>query len=405
MVGLAILIFFCPVLFPHGWVRGGEAWSYTKTLKHSRSWDAVKSQKKWEHRHIYKRSDRRVSVSKIGTVRLKKSSFFNFRPFQFSTPVIADSMLYIGVDAGVFYGIDALKTKKKWTYRTQGPVQAPAGVDGDAVYFGDAKGNVYALETSSGKEIWKTSLDSPILAAPLIRGDRIYFVTDNGRLFAIDKNAGGEIWHTDSVEKAIGFSVKRASSPVFTNGLIMFGTSTGTLLAYRENGTLAWVKQLGDRQALISDLDSRPIIEGGRIYVATADRKVFCIDQNNGNIIWSTSDAGGSNDLFLSEDKLYATGGGVLTSIEASSGNIIWEEDFETPEISSPAVSKDIVAVVSTRDKVYLVDDKTGDIIFERYVRRGSFGDPVFVNNRLYLISNTGRIFSFLVREKQLKKS
>lgn len=400
----AASLFILPVFFSQPRIAAIAWASKQAPSRHLSSNESLNSRRKYKQWREMKKGARRVSVKKIGAVKLKKSSFWNKKPFQFSTPLVDESALFIGVDAGVFYAIDASRIKKLWQYKTEGPVQARAGVAGDVVYFGDADGYAYALSKSDGKELWKVSLESPVLTAPLIVNDRIYFVTENGRMFALARDSGQELAHTDSLEKSVGFSVRRASNPVWSNGLILFGTTTGTLLAYRENGNLAWVKQLGDRQGLVYDLDSQPLLDGGHIYVATADRKVFCLDPANGNIVWSDDDAGGPNDLTIDNGKLYATGGGVLSVMNSANGDVLWEQDFETPEISSPAVSNKTVAVITTSNKFYLVDDDTGDIMFDRVVRKGSFGDPLFVDNRLYMISNTGVVYSFLVRDKPAKE-
>lgn len=367
-------------------------------LSSSESLSRHKEMKRWSE---MRKSTLRIKIKKIGSVKLKKSTFWNKKPFQFSTPLIVDSKLFIGVDAGVFYGVDADKVKKLWQYKTEGPVQAQASSDGSVVYFGDAKGYAYALDGANGSEIWKVSVEAPILAAPLILNDRVFFVTDTGRLVALGKDNGQEILRTESIEKSIGFSIKRASNPVWSDGLIIFGTAPGALVAYRENGNLAWVRQLGDRQEMVSDVDSRPLIDGGRIYVASADRNVFCLEHAGGNILWSTPDVGGPSDVVLENGKLYATGGGILAAINPADGDAMWEQDFETPEVSSPAVFQKIIAVITTYGKLYFVDDETGEIVYDRNIRKGSYGDPVFIGDHLYFISNTGRLFGFIVREKQ----
>jgi outer membrane protein assembly factor BamB len=402
---VAVFLFTSVVIFSEGIIATGKAYAAQRYNPHVLSWESLKSPESLKRWQKYRQSDRRLAVSKAGVIKLKKSSFFNTKPFQFSTPTYADSMIFVGVDAGVFYGIRADHLKKMWKYKTEGPVQAASSVEDNVVYFGDIKGHAYALSTSDGGEIWKTTLDAPILVAPLLLHDRVYFATDSGRLIALNKTSGEEIWHTDPIEKSVGFAIKGASSPVSSNGVILFGTSTGILVAYRENGDLAWVKQLAERQGMFTDLDSKPLIVDGRIYVDSADQKVFCLDQNRGSVLWSTSEIGGANNLFLDSNRLYATGAGVLASVDATNGNIIWKQDFETPEVSAPAVNQGIVAVVSTKDKLYLVDDQTGDILFDRYVKGGSFGDPIFIDNHLYLISNTGRLYSFVVREKPPKKT
>jgi outer membrane protein assembly factor BamB len=119
--------------------------------------------------------------------------------------------------------------------------------------------------------------------------------------------------------------------------------------------------------------------------------------------VWSIG-AGGVNDLLYHNGLLYATGGGVLSAVDPTTGTVFWEQNLETSEISSPAGGAGYIAVVSTKDKLYLVDEKNGDIVFERYIRRGSFGDPIVIGDTLYVLTNTSRLFSFRIHEKEKKR-
>lgn len=393
---LITAIFLAPVL-------SSPLYAKTKPNRHLLSWESLRSKDKsmkWEQ---LKRSERRVDVKKYKVIRLKKSSFWNKRPFQFSTPVVFDSMVYVGVDAGYFYGIDTRLLKKDWYYKTEGPVQAAAIIEGGNVYFGDADGHAYALSKENGMEIWKIRLGSPIFSKPLIAGNVIYFTTESSQLFALNLDSGNIIWSTDEFPKSVGFSIRRGSSPALIDNRIIFGNSQGTLLAYTTSGNIAWARQLGGKQALVYDLDSHPLSQGGCVYVATADQNVFCVSPSDGHVIWNIPDLGGANDLLLKGNSLYVSGQGVISKVDATTGNLIWEQDLETAGISSPAVSDDIIAVISTEDKFYLIDPETGDIIFDRYVRKGSFGDPVFSGDHLFILSNTGRFYTFKIKEKTPK--
>lgn len=351
-----------------------------------------------------KQSLRRFKIKKDNVLRLKKSSFWNRRSYQFSTPFIAEEMLFVGVDAGRFYGIDLNKRKKMWEFMTEGPVQTKAAFADGIVYFGDAKSYVYAIESKTGVQKWRAHLDTEILAAPLLVSNRVYIVDMSGRLYALDAATGVEFWHTPPNDKGVGFSIRRASSPVFASGLIIVGNSNGTLMAYNESdGQIAWVKQLGDRQTQFYDVDSTALVEAGNLYVASADGSLFCVQTTSGKVTWQVP-VGGANDVLLNEGKLYVSGEGILSSLNPEDGSIFWQQDFDTPDISSPAGGKDFVAVVSTVDKLYFIDDENGDVIFGRYVRGGSFGNPVIVDNFLHVLANNGRLYSFKFKELPPRK-
>lgn len=367
--------------------------------RHYLSWES--RQRPAEMRKYQKRNPaaRRFKVGRDRIARLRKSTFWNKRPYQFSTPLIAGDRLFVGVDAARFYAIDIPREKKLWEFVTEGPVQGKAAQADGTVYVGDSKAFVYALDAQGGAERWRARLDTEILAQPLVAAGRLYVVDLSGRLYALDRATGAEIWHTPPAERGVGFSVRRASSPVEVAGKIVFGTSSGTLIASNaSDGSIAWVRQIGDRQSQVYDVDSAPLPDGGRIYASSADGTLACLDASTGGVLW-TAETGGANDLLLHGGRLYATGGGVLSSLDPESGGISWQQDFKTPEISSPVAGEHYVAVVSTVDKLYLVDSESGDIAYDRFVRRGSFGDPAVDGENLYVLSNSGRLYSFRVRE------
>lgn len=370
--------------------------------RHFLSWESTNAHHRMRKWKELTRPEREFKVKKHKMVRLKRPSLFNRRPVQFATPVVEGDFLYVGNNTGWFYGVDTTRNKKVWKVQADGGIESQAVADGNRVYIGDIKGNAYAFDGESGELVWKTSLENEIMGAPLLVGSIVYFVTLSGRLFALDRSTGMERWHTDAMERQVGFTVRRQSTPIYYQGNIIFGTSRGTLVSYFEDGSIAWVRMLGDPSAQVMDVDSRPLLIADRLYAASADGSLYCLDPDNGNIIWSV-EAGGPNDLLFHDGMLFATGGGRIFAIDPDSGTLIWEQDFETAEISSPAGGKGFIAVVDTVAKLYLVDSKNGDLVYDRYIRKGSYGDPIVVGDRLYVLSNTSRMFTFEIHEKKKK--
>jgi outer membrane protein assembly factor BamB len=317
---------------------------------------------------------------------------------------MSGSIIYVGADAGYFYAVDMRLKKKLWAYKTEGAIETSAAFDDEAVFFGDSKAVFYSLNAKTGKLNWKTVLDTSVMAAPLLLNDRIFVVTMSGRLFAIDRASGVEIWHTESHERDFGFTVRRASSPVFVNGNIYLGTSSGLIMAFDvRDGSIAWARQIGDRRNQLYDVDSKPLVVGDMLYVSSADGNLACIDPLSGKILWEIS-AGGASDPILHEGKIYSTEGDTLSCIDPDTGDMLWKQEFDDSGLSSPAGGRHFVTVASTTDRLYLVDSDTGDIMHERYIRKGSFGDPLVIDDTIYVLSNSGRIFTFKIREISSKK-
>lgn len=379
------------------WIPGSH--SRERVRRHFLSWES--SQRPHEYRRMmrHKIGLRRFKVSKDRIAKLKTSSILNKRPYQFATPIIEDGRLYVGVDAGRFYAFDISRGDMVWEFQTEGPVQGKAALGDDTVYFGDSKAFVYAIDKNTGVERWRSKLDAEALATPLVAGTRLYAADMSGRLYAIDRADGEAIWHTDPNDRGVGFSVRRASAPRIFGDLILLGTSTGAMIAFRTaDGSIAWVRQLGARQSQVYDVDSTPLVIGDRVYAASADGATFCLEAPTGRVVWS-QDVGGANDILYNNGRLYVSGQGVLSQVDPSNGEIYWQQDLETPEVSSPVAGENLVAVVSTTTKLYLIDSETGDVVYERFIGKGSLGDPQSFGNDLYLLSNTSRLYSFNVRE------
>ncbi|OGQ21765.1 MAG: hypothetical protein A3C46_07690 [Deltaproteobacteria bacterium RIFCSPHIGHO2_02_FULL_44_16] len=373
--------------------------SPSKLKRHVLSWESAKAPIVYRRLKGETRSIRQLHVSYRRVIRFEKSSFWNRRPFQFTTPLYHHDLLYVGVDAGKFYALETKPMRKKWVFETEGAVHASADLDQDVVFFGDVRGNVYALNAMSGILVWQRRLDDEILSPPLASEGKLYVVTQSGRLFALDRETGDEVWHTEAYEKSWGFSVRKATKPVAAFGKIFVGTATGMLMAYHpEDGSLAWVRQLGDRRELVYDVDATIVPFANTLLCSSADGKLSKVDALDGRIIWSR-DVGGVNDLLLANEKLYVTGSGVLTSLHPVTGDFHWQQDFETAEISSAAGGENFLAVVSTSDKFWFLDQDTGDILQRLYVRKGSLGDPLVIANEVYVVSNKGRLLGYRMKE------
>lgn len=376
-----------------------------KHVKHATSHSTRDRSSKQQHQaqkrvryHVFK-------VERDRVAKLKKSSFLNKRPYQFASPIVEGDRLYVGVDAGFFYAVDIAKGKKIWEFKSDGPIHSKATFSGDTVYVGDSKAYVYAINAENGQERWRSLLDAEVLTTPLVSGSKLYAADMSGRLYALDLSTGTEVWHTDPNDRHIGFSVRRSASPVASGGIIYLGTASGALIAFHEsNGTVAWVRQLGNRSSQVYDVDSTPVVANGMVFAASADGETFGLDAASGRVVWS-ADAGGVNDILYSDGKLYVSGGGVLSALDPATGNIFWEQNLNTPEISSPAAGENFIAVVSAIDKLYLIDRQNGDIAYERYVKKGSLSDPVVVGSNLYVLSNSGSLYSFKVRNANAPKS
>ncbi len=338
----------------------------------------------------------KLPIHQKWVTKLKKEKFITRRPYQFSTPAVAEETVYVGTARGEVYALQAKTGKKLWNTKLSSTIYSEPVVDGASVYVADRKGTLYSLERTTGKIEWQVDTMAEISARPLIVGDTVYAATVLKQLFAIDRLGRGRKWQTDKFGRLPRMIIKGSSSPVFYNGRIYVGYSDGSFVCYgAEDGGVIWAKQLSDKNARFTDISGTPIIVNDVIYISSADGQAFALDPKDGVTIWST-ERGGPNDIAYEDGRLFVSGAGTVSALDVASGAVIWEQKLEEQiETSSPAVKDGVVVVVSTKDKIFAMDAKTGEIKFKRYLGRGTFGRPVIVDKTLYIFTNSSHMHVF----------
>ncbi len=338
----------------------------------------------------------KLPIRQKWVTKLKKEKFITPRPYQYSTPAITEDVVYVGTMRGEVYALQAKSGKKLWDTRLSSSIYAEPVVNGTSVYVADRKGTLYALEKTTGKIEWQVDTMAEISARPLIADDTIYVTTVLKQLFAIDKLGRGRKWQTSKFGHLPKMTIKGSSSPVIYNGRIYVGYSDGTFICYgAEDGGVIWAKQLSDKNARFTDISGTPLIVNDVIYISSVDGQAFALDPKDGVVIWST-DRGGPNDVAYEDGRLFISGGGTVSALDAASGALVWEQKLvDQVETSPPAVKDGVVVVVSTKDKIFALDAKTGEIKLNRYLGRGTFGHPVIVDKTLYIFTNSSHMHAF----------
>jgi polyvinyl alcohol dehydrogenase (cytochrome) len=167
-----------------------------------------------------------LSAEQVPNLKLKWAFGFPAAEIMWGQPTIAAGRVFIGVDTGAVYSLDADTGCVHWSFQSDAGVRnaitvAPVKGQGAAKYaafFGDVKGNVYGIDATSGKLLWKVQAeDHPltrITGAPIYYDERLYVPTASseeraagmsktypcctfrGSVLALDANTGKQIWKT-----------------------------------------------------------------------------------------------------------------------------------------------------------------------------------------------------------------
>jgi len=245
-----------------------------------------------------------ISAERVPRLQLKWAFGFPDVKSVLGQPAVAGGRIFIGVDTGNVYALDAATGCQQWSFHADAGVRtaisiAPLSGGRNAAYFGDLKANIYALDAATGDTIWKVHVDdhpsARITGAPKVWDGRVYApvasgeegagnnpkypcCTFRGSVVALDAATGHQIWKTYTI----------AVEP----------KATGK----NSNGVQRWAPAGGG-------VWNSPTIDPQRhaLYIGTGDAytepapdttdAIMALDLDSGKILWWVQDTG--NDAWL----------------------------------------------------------------------------------------------------------
>ena len=103
----------------------------------------------------------RLTAAQVPKLKLKWAFGFPGARAVYGQPTVAAGRVFLGVDTGFVYSIDARTGCVYWSFQAGGAVRSAVSIGPGQqpgrylAYFGDLKGNAYALDAATGKELWK----------------------------------------------------------------------------------------------------------------------------------------------------------------------------------------------------------------------------------------------------------
>ncbi|MBV4355582.1 outer membrane protein assembly factor BamB family protein [Pinibacter aurantiacus] len=298
----------------------------------------------------------------------------------FSTPVIANGVVYIGSEDSCLYAIDENNGKLRWKFSTKGKVNSSATVYNNRVFFGSYDGCYYALNAKNGREIWRfqTGGERHIGAKGLwtMKPDSLY------------------------MDDPFDFFL---SSPAIdsANGHVCFGSSDGNVYALdATRGTIAWKLATG------GPIHAAPLLHKGVVYIGSWDFNLYAINAKNGAIQWKfkTNEQPtyhvleGIQGAPVADDSLIYIGtrDAFFYALNANTGTLVWKFDAESSWVVASANLKDNAVFFSTSDSYSFiaVNKQTGKELYRVKANGYIYNKPAIANKIAYFGDFTGQLFA-----------
>lgn len=229
----------------------------------------------------------------------------------------ADGVVYAGSGKSLS-AFDAGSGKLLWrnTAWGQGEGTTSTLTVGNGILIGSAQWSaLYANDAATGDMIW--SLSERGLrnrgASAAMHGPLLYIISQNS-FFIINARTGDIV-----VQKEMPYNLDVTSTPLLTDGEIIFGTADKGLVALdRVTLEQKWNTLLGNSlvftspytRTFASTVETSPVLAGQTVIVGASDGNIYALNPSTGKITWR-----------------YRTGAPIF-STPALSGNVLVVTDF-----------------------------------------------------------------------------
>lgn len=278
-------------------------------------------------------------------------------------------------------------------------------VEGDTVFvISGAPQQVYMLDVETG--IQKSTFVPPgehkgvLYWSPVTVGDGVAYVgfADTGAgfagLYAFDPGIGQELWHVP-VENYM------QAAPTYVDGVVYIGDTSGYVYAIDvETRTIkpGWPFKAGDAvwaEALVAE---------GRVYVASMDHHLYCLDAERGEVLWDQKLGGAMAASPVLEDGILYVGAfdGKVYALDAGTGELVDGFEFKAENWiwSEALMSGDQLFVTALDGRLYALQPDSGAVISPYPYDSGNLSQgkdairaaPVEAGEAIVVASESGRV-------------
>jgi outer membrane protein assembly factor BamB len=260
-------------------------------------------------------------------------------------------------------------------------------VAGGKVFAADADGHLLCLSLSSGELIWKNKFETGFTASPAYHDGHLFIGDLDGVIRAINALSGETLWEYDAKREI-------DAGANFFGGNVLVTSQSGSLLALdQKDGRLIWQYETDDQ------LQCGPTLAGNLTYLGGCDQNLHIVNVESGKAHTEKIpiDAPtGSTPSVCGSVVLVPNYRGQIWAFEAPAHDLLWK--FENSQLStefknSVAVSEGRVVAASGNRRVFALDLKNGEVIWDYTLRRRIDSSPVIAGNRVLLAGSDGRVY------------
>jgi outer membrane protein assembly factor BamB len=271
-----------------------------------------------------------------------------------ATPIIEDSVLYIGRIDGTVSALSLATQNTLWNFETWGQISASPNIvnfEGrKALVVGSYDNYLYCLDIRDGKEIDRFESGYYINGAVAQWKDCVIFGGCDAWVRIVDCSTGIQ---TDSLETEAYIP----ASPAVSGNYCYIADYSGNIYEiYLQNGKFERTKKIVESQSESSTFVSVPAVSDKTLFVVSDDRYVYAINRANGTVNWKyllKGNTGESSPVVCRDKLIVCTKTGIVSILDAQKGTLLWEYDTGEQITASPAVIKGRFYILTARGTLF----------------------------------------------------
>jgi outer membrane protein assembly factor BamB len=209
-----------------------------------------------------------------------------------SSPVIADSIAYVGSQRGQLIGVNIFTGNEVLRINTGDNgigIRVKPAIYDNKIYFGECSGKFYCYNIDTGEKVWEYNTnpeklwqDPAILTNPVIKEGIVYFGGRHCHLYGLDALTGKKTWwYSDPNNMWI------LGGPSISDSLLFMGSSNQQLLHFFNLNS----HKLLQRKKFDGRIFGTPFVDGKYVFFGTGmeinDKigSVFAVDKASGELV------------------------------------------------------------------------------------------------------------------------
>ena len=296
--------------------------------------------------------------------------------FVFTPAVIGNTIVAASAD-GAIARVESATGRQLWRVKSETPLTAGVGSDGNLLVFGGHKGTVLAFDMD-GKAMWKYQASSEVLSSPVVGQGIVVVRSVDNRIVGLDAKTGEQKWIVQRVSPPL--TLRNAPGMIVVDKDVIIAQPGGKLISLLlATGAPRWEVAVGEARGAtelerVTDIGGTPVLFEDQVCAAAYQGRVGCFDVATGAARWNkdlSSEVGVSVDqrfVFAVDDK------GAVSAFDRESGASAWKNDkLGYRRLSTPVSYGRAVAVGDYQGYIHFLSREDGSFL----ARAATDGSPV----------------------------